>query len=167
MLTITKKTLLLLSVAIMAMGLTGCDDDDDPTNVGGGTIDLGMGAMIRVVHASPDAPMVDVYAEGVASPIIEDVDYLDTTMYLDLAPGDYNIQLRAAGADPASAPAYETGMLTIPQDAVITAVAAGLLASNDPADMFRVIPLVEGFGAHRARRLRRSGRGPGRGQRRC
>ena len=41
--------------------------------------------------------------------------------------------------------AFETGMLTIPMDVVITAVAAGKLGSTDADDMFRVIPLVEGF----------------------
>lgn len=138
----SKKIMMLLMVAMLATGLTACSDDDDPINPGGGgDPGLGEGAMIRVVHAAPDAPTVDVYAEGVAAPIIEDLEYLETTMYLDLAPGDYNIQLRVANADPTSDPAYETGMLTIAMDDVITAVAAGTLGSD-----FRVVPLVEGFG---------------------
>ena len=47
--------------------------------------------MIRVVHASPDAPAVDVYAEGVSSPLLEDVAYGETTSYLSVDPGTYNI----------------------------------------------------------------------------
>ena len=138
----SKKIMMLLMVAMLATGLTACSDDDDPANPGGGgDPGLGEGAMIRVVHAAPDAPTVDVYAEGVAAPIIEDLEYLETTMYLDLAPGDYNIQLRVANADPMSDPTYETGMLTIAMDDVITAVAAGTLGSD-----FRVVPLIEGFG---------------------
>jgi hypothetical protein len=145
MLNVTRKTLLLLTVSVFALGLAGCDDDDDnnPTTLPTGG--LGEGAMLRVVHASPGAPAVDIYAEGVAQPLVTDVEYLETTPYLDLAPGDYNIQLRAAGAPATSAPAFETGNLTIPMDAVITAVAAGKLGSMDADDMFRVIPLVEGF----------------------
>ncbi len=133
-------TLLLASFALLA--LTGCSDDDDnsPMNP---TVDLGQGAQIRVTHASPDAPAVDVYAKGVATPLVTGLAYTETTPYLDIAPGDYVIELRAAGADPASAPAYETGQLTVPDGAVITALAVGLLGSMDADAMFRVMPLVE------------------------
>ncbi len=139
----TKNIKNLLAVtAILAMGLSliGCSDDDSPMDPG-----LGDGAKLRVVHASPDAPAVDVYAEGVASPLITDLEYTETSAYLDLDPGTYNIQLRAAGASPISAPAYETGSLTVPADAVITAVAVGLLGSSAGADAFRVLALVEDF----------------------
>lgn len=141
---LTSKTLLLLALLALGAFAAGCSDDDNPTNP---TADLGTGAMLRVVHASPDAPAVDIYAEGVASPLAAGVAYLETTPYLELAPGTYNIQLRAAGAAPTSAPAFETGDLTIPRDATITAVALGLLGSSDAADRFRVVPFVEDFTA--------------------
>ncbi len=134
------KFLILMLMAVSAFALTGCSDDDDNPVAGG---DMGSGAMLRVVHASPDAPAVDVYAKGVADPLIINLDYTNTSDYLELDPGTYVIQLRGAGADPSSAPAYETGELNIPDGAVITAVAAGLLGSSDADDMFRVIPLVE------------------------
>jgi hypothetical protein len=129
----------LMLVALLGFAIAGCSDDDDNPIAP----DMGNGAMLRVVHASPDAPAVDVYAEGVAAPLLTDLAYTNTSVYLEVAPGTYNIQLRAAGADPASAPAYETGDLTIPAAATITAVAVGLLGSTDADDMFRVIPLVE------------------------
>lgn len=137
------KTLLAVMAALtMGLGLIGCSDDDNPADPG-----LGDGAKLRVVHASPDAPEVDVYAEGVATPLITGLGYTETSVYLDLDPGTYNIQLRAAGAAPTSEPAYETGELTVPADAVITAVAVGLLGSTAGADAFRVLPLVEDFTA--------------------
>ena len=79
---------------------------------------MGEGAMLRVVHASPNAPAVDVYAEGVAAPLLTDLAYTETSMYLDLDAGTYNIQLRGAGADPTSAPAFETGDSMIPEGAI-------------------------------------------------
>ena len=51
--------------------------------------------------------------------------------------------MRGAGADPTSAPVFETGDIAIPETAIVTAVAAGLFGSADADDMFRVIPLVE------------------------
>ncbi len=138
----TKLTLLLAVLALGAFAAGCSDDDNNPT---GPNLDLGTGAMLRVVHASPDAPAVDIYVEGIATPVVQDLAYLQTTPYLDLAPGTYNIQLRAAGADAASTPAFETGDLTIPADATITAVAVGLLGSSDAGDRFRVVPYVENF----------------------
>lgn len=144
-----KTWLMLLAIGALVAALAGCSDDDDPMDPQGGGMDLGEGAMLRVVHASPDAPAVDVYAEGAgkAMLVVEDLEYLETTPYLDLAPGSYNIMLRAAGASASSPPAFETGALTIPQDAVVTAAAVGLLGSVDAADGFRVLPLVESFTA--------------------
>jgi len=123
---------------IAAFSLTGCDEEESPT-------DMGAGAELRVIHVSPDAPAVDIYAEGVSSPLIEDLDYSEVSDYLALDPGTYNIQVRAAGSDPGSTPAYETGDLTIPEDAEITAVAVGLLGSSDEADRFRVMAITEIF----------------------
>lgn len=130
--------------ALLVFSLACSDDDDNPLAP---PPDMGEGVQLRVIHASPDAPAVDVYAEGVSSPLITGLAYGATSDYLDLDPGTYNIQLRAAGADPASAPAFETGDVDLPEGARITALAAGLLTSMDSSDKFRVIPLVEDFTA--------------------
>jgi hypothetical protein len=106
---------------------------------------VGEGVELRVVHASPDAPAVDIYAEGISTPLISNLAYGGVSAYLELDPGTYNIQLRAAGSPAGSDPAYETGDLTVDDDDVITAVAVGLLGSPDDADKFRVIPLFEEF----------------------
>lgn len=138
-----RKILLLpLVLALAAFGV-GCSDDDDSIT----TPDMGRGAELRVVHASPDAPAVDVYVEGMDAPVLSNLGYTQTSPYLDLDAGEYNVQLRPAGADPASAPVYETGALTIPDGAVITAVAVGLISSMAGDDAFRVLPLVEDFAA--------------------
>ena len=137
----TNKLITLLMMVALAGFVAGCSDDDDDVMAP----DMGQGAMLRVVHASPNAPIVDVYAEGVAAPLLEDVAYTQTSAYLPLAAGTYNIQLRGANADPTSAPAYETGPVVVPEGAVITAAAVGNFGSADADDMFRVLPLVEDF----------------------
>lgn len=136
------KRTILSSIVVVAMAAfaAGCDDDETTVKP-----DMGEGAMLRVIHSSPDAPAVDIYAEGVTTPLIEDLAYGQTSDYLDLDAGTYNIEIRAAGSDPGSTPAYETGDLSVPDGAVITALAAGLLGSSDPDDQFRVMVLAEDF----------------------
>lgn len=137
---VSMSRLLAIGLLVVVFAMVGCDDDESVTKP-----DTGEGAELRVIHASPDAPAVDIYAEGVATPLITDLAYGEASAYLDLDAGTYNIQIRAAGADPASTPAFETGDLTIPEGARISALAAGLLGSTSSDDKFRVLPLVEGF----------------------
>lgn len=143
-----KRTFARLTVTASALALlvfaVGCSDDDD----NGVAPDMGTGSQIRVVHASPGAPAVDIYAEGVASPLITNLAYGGASAYIDVAAGTYNIQVRGAGSDPGSAPVFETGDLPIPEGVKITAVAAGLIGSAPgSADAFRVMPFVEDFTA--------------------
>ncbi len=136
-----KKSILSLIVMIaLSTFIVGCDDDETIVEP-----EMGSGAMLRVIHASPDAPSVDIYAEGVSGALITDLEYGETSDYLDLDAGTYNIQLRGAGADPGSAPVYETGDLTIDDEDKYTALAVGLFSSMDADDKFRVLPLMEDF----------------------
>lgn len=130
---------LAIGLMVIVFAIIGCDDDESITE------QLGKGAKLRVIHASPDAPAVDIYAEGVATALITNLAYGQVSAYLDLDAGTYNIQIRAAGADPGSQPAFETGDLAIPDGAKISALAVGLLASSNGDDKFRVLPLVEDF----------------------
>jgi hypothetical protein len=104
-------------------------------------------AMIRVVHASPDAPAVDVYAKGNDKPLATSISYGDTSSWIEVDSGTATIELRAAGSAPTSPVVYVTGALTLQDQANITAVAAGRISSNDASDSFRVIPVVNAFDA--------------------
>lgn len=137
------RTLSMAALLAVSAAFTGCsDDDDNPINP-----PMGEGAELRVVHASPDAGNVDIYAEGVAAPLLSNVPYTATSAYLELAPGEYNIQLRPAGAAASSAPVFETGPVTVPEGAKITAIAAGLAGSSNAADRLRVLLMAESFAA--------------------
>jgi hypothetical protein len=50
---------------------------------------------VRVVHASPDAPAVDVLVDDAEE--LGDVPYLASSDYLDLTPGQRNFKVNAAG----------------------------------------------------------------------
>jgi hypothetical protein len=52
-------------------------------------------AMVRVVHASPDAPNVDIYVNG--NRILKDFPYKDVSGYLSLPAGKYQIDIYPAG----------------------------------------------------------------------
>jgi hypothetical protein len=102
--------------------------------------------MLRAVHSSPDAPAVDVYAEGIAIPLFTDLAYGDASLYASVPAGMYNIQLRAHPSTEADPVVYQTGMIEVAANQTITAIAAGFLASDDPEEQFRILPFVEDFG---------------------
>lgn len=52
-------------------------------------------AAVRLVHASPDAPAVDVYVDG--EPAVENLTFGNASEYLTLDPGTYNVTITAAG----------------------------------------------------------------------
>jgi hypothetical protein len=135
---------MFLTTALMALVLVvaACDDDDDNT---GPTPPITNTVLLRAIHASPDAPPVDVYANDGTTPLVEDLAYGDVTGYLDVPEGTYNIQLRAAGSAASTMPVYETGDLTLSEGDIVTALATGFLGSNDAADEFRILPLFEDF----------------------
>jgi hypothetical protein len=131
---------------------TACGGDEGPTyvtNVGEPneppTPPAGTTVNVRVVHASPDAPEVDVYAAGVAEPLVRGLAYGDASAYLEVPAGSYDIELRAAPSTAADPVAYATGPIALAGGRV-TAIAAGLLSSSESASRFRVLALAEGFG---------------------
>ncbi len=136
-----RRALVFMSLAVIVAFAAGCDDDDNGTNP------IPEGAAIRVVHASPDAPAVDIYAAGSTTALFTNVAYGEVTSYKETDADTVQIQLRPAGASPTSPPVYTTGNLAVAEDSKITAIAAGLLGSTAPADRFRVLALVEGFAA--------------------
>lgn len=79
---------------------------------------------VRVFHASPDAPAVDVYANG--SLIAANLRYRGFTEYLTIPPGQYTVQAFAAGTT--SNPVINTNV-EIPAQSIFTAAAVGRLAN--------------------------------------
>jgi hypothetical protein len=56
-------------------------------------------AMVRIVHASPDAPNVDIYVDG--KKVLGDVPFGTVSKYLSVPPGNHKVKVTAAG-DPST-----------------------------------------------------------------
>ncbi|QGT99370.1 hypothetical protein SYNTR_0777 [Candidatus Syntrophocurvum alkaliphilum] len=79
-------------------------------------------SLIRVLHASPCTPPVDVYADG--NLIVENLAYKDITDYLPVEPGMYNIQVFPTGVK--KKPVIDVEFEILP-DTVFTLTAIGVL----------------------------------------
>lgn len=83
-----------------------------------------MASYIRVLHASPDAPAVDVYANNTV--VARNLTYRNFTEYLQVAPGTYNIRVFPAGTT--ANPVINT-TVEIPDRSIFTVAAVGRLAN--------------------------------------
>ena len=84
-------------------------------------------AKVRVGHFSPDAPAVDVYANGGA--ILTDVPFGVLSEYLEVPGGTYTIEVVAAGADPADGAVIGPVDLDFAAGTMTTVAATNVLAS--------------------------------------
>ena len=113
-----KIKLLSLLLAASAMA-AACSDDDN-------TGPEGTDARVRVVHASPDAPNVDVLVDDAVA--LSNVPYLAVSDYLEVPSGDRNLKVNAAG----------TATTVIDADADLaegsdyTVIASGLAEAIEP-----------------------------------
>ncbi|MFN3201076.1 MAG: DUF4397 domain-containing protein [Bradymonadia bacterium] len=102
-------------------------------------------AEIRVIHASPGAPDVDVYVQGAMDPAFAGAPYGAATDYAAVPAGAYTFEIRAAGAAADSEPAFVSPELELMPFERYTVVAAGVLG-GDEEDGFRLLPYLDGFG---------------------
>lgn len=90
-------------------------DDGDPQDV----------TYLRVAHASPDAPAVDVYVDNES--VLEDVSFGEFSDYLELNASTYNVTITAAGDRDA---VVFDGDVTLERGTVTTVAAAGEVSEN-------------------------------------
>ncbi|ELY41761.1 hypothetical protein C497_00700, partial [Halalkalicoccus jeotgali B3] len=118
------------AVGLGAAGLAspaGADNhDDSEKDTGDSEIEDGA----RIVHLSPDAPIVDVYVDGELW--FEDVEpFVTQTPYLEYVPGTYTVQFPPAGEGPEAAVlesevTFEEGRYTV------AAVGEACAGSDEP-----------------------------------
>ncbi|MBQ1783221.1 MAG: DUF4397 domain-containing protein [Gammaproteobacteria bacterium] len=91
--TIKQRTLRLTTIAA-AVALAGCswfdDDDDEPTTTP--PVEP-VSTYVRVLHAVPDAPKVNVLVNGSAA--LQSVDYPQSSGLIELEEGDYDLDVEA------------------------------------------------------------------------
>jgi hypothetical protein len=110
----------LLTLLLAASALTAaCSDDDNDTGPEGQ-------ARLRVVHASPDAPAVDVLVDDAAA--LSNVEYLTASDYVELADGAHNVKVNAAGTSPTVIDAD----VDLADGTDYTVIASGLLDAIQP-----------------------------------
>ncbi len=84
-------------------------------------------ARVRVVHASPDAPAVDVWVNGAVA--FSNAPFKGITNYASLDPASYQVQVTPTGA---STPVVIDATLDLAADTDYTVVAVGQLANIEP-----------------------------------
>lgn len=105
-------------------------------------------ARLRIVHASPNAPSIDIYPKGSTTAVLEGFSYGEASDFLDVDAGTMAFDLRPAGADATDDPAFTTDDLTLEGGADYTLVAAGDFAQPTDEDVgFRVLALEHDFEA--------------------
>ncbi|WP_433624638.1 DUF4397 domain-containing protein [Halomicrococcus sp. NG-SE-24] len=92
-------------------------------------------ASVRLFHASPDAPPVDVTVEETNTTLFDNVSFQNATDYVEVPAGDYTLEVRPATAND-SGEVVATFDVTLNESTVYTAFAAGYLNPEDaPADV--------------------------------
>ncbi|MDY6797074.1 MAG: DUF4397 domain-containing protein [Actinomycetota bacterium] len=84
---------------------------------------------VRVAHASPDAPAVDVWVNGQVA--ISNLAFADVTDYLLLPAGDYNFQVTPTGA---TTPVVIDADVTLDKNVAYTVAARGYLTPPPGGD---------------------------------
>ncbi|WP_099189121.1 DUF4397 domain-containing protein [Tepidibacter mesophilus] len=87
---------------------------------------------IRVLHASPDAPPVDIYANN--NLIAKNIPYKSFTPYISVPPGNYVISVFASGTK--QNPVLVKN-IQIPNDTIATVAATGYVSDLD------LLPILE------------------------
>ena len=118
-----------LDFDILNLGVPEMNTDPEPAD-----------AHVRVVHLSPDAPSVDVYANGTAVGV-NDVSFPAGSAYLTVPAGDYTFEVAPTGTS------YEdvvpVGLsATLEAGVSYTAIAHGYLDPANGSNVFAITPFV-------------------------
>lgn len=99
-----------------AFTLRGLEDDT--------TAASGTDVKVRVIHAAPDAPSVDVLANGSILQPLENVPYFTASPYLTVPAGDYNLQVNVTGTNTT---VIDLPGTTLSAGSIYTVIATGVL----------------------------------------
>ena len=120
-----KRLLTLSAVVVLSLALsTGAFAQDN-------------NARVRVVHASPDAPAVDVWVDG--SVAFSNAPFKGITNYAPLGAGTYNVQVTPTGA---TTPVVIDANLDLAAATDYTVVAVGQLANIEPLVLVDNLSLI-------------------------
>lgn len=121
----------LLAVALSALFIVGCDDDDEPTT------------QLQAVHASPDAPLANVLVNSQAR--WSGVDYAQASGYASVDEGQTTLQVDAQLPGDAVATVIPPSQFDLSGDLDYTVMVVGDAdGSNNPVEALVVTRPAEG-----------------------
>jgi len=122
----------LLASLVLAAGVAGVAA---PAASAASAASMPMDGWIRLAHLSPNTPPVDVYLYSFSDPharlVLHHVAYGTVASYTKVAPGEYTVAMRGAGAAPGSPPVLSTTVH-------VRADRAYTVAGMGPADGIRL-----------------------------
>lgn len=87
---------------------------------------------VRLVHASPDAPTVDVTVQETGDVLYRNVAFGESGGYRSVPAGEYTLEVRVAtNGKPGSGPVATTFEVTVPEEVNATAFAVDFLSDLD------------------------------------
>jgi hypothetical protein len=128
---------LFVAVTVLSFGSRGAEAQDamaspEATDMGNCVEALGIGeegnACVNIIHASPDAPAVDVYVDGAKA--LTDLAFGKASGWVALPAGEHQVQVTATGAEPSTA--VIDAKVTLEEGAAYEVAASGLLAEIAP-----------------------------------
>lgn len=97
--------------------------------------------LLRAVHASPDAPAVDLYVNDGDSPVVEDLAFGDATNYIAIPAADYTLDVRPAGDSATTVASFD---LALERGLAYTGFAVGYLEPDEGDPEFTIRATVDG-----------------------
>lgn len=95
---------------------------------------------LRAVHLSPDAPAVDIAADG--DVLVEGIEFGNASDYVEVPAGSYTIEIRPAGESEAVA-MFDA---TLDGGTVVSAFAVGLVEAQDEAQSLDLVTTIDAGG---------------------
>jgi hypothetical protein len=77
-----------LSLGVLMLGVTGCSDSDNPVASNPAP------AQVLIVHASPDAPGVDIFVDNGQPAAVSNLQFLSNTGYVPVPAGVRNVRVK-------------------------------------------------------------------------
>jgi Domain of unknown function (DUF4397) len=123
---------MLLAIVVLLSGIA-------TTYADGITVVPDMGQM-RVIHASPGTPNLDIYLDGASTPAIWNLAYGTSTGFMPLVSDTHRITIRVAGSPADSTPIFQRSFILSPNSS-LNIVAIGLLTrQNSRGFLLLLIP---------------------------
>lgn len=136
-----------LRYEVFAVGKVG-DGSIEPLIFANADTDVTAGnARVEVVHAAPDAPLVDIYvtapgADLSAEAAVTTLAYKDNSGQVEVPAADYQVRITVAG-EPATV-VYDSGTITLPDGAdLVVAAVANTMTGSSPV----MLQVADGEGA--------------------